>query len=191
VDCKETQVWLHGYIDGQLDLAQTVEIERHLAGCTACSQAGESHRALQDSIRGADLEFRCPERLRASITSAIRRETGRPPARLNIPRRWMAIAASLLLVGSISLLALRSTSSPSLDDLIAQEVVASHVRSLLAAHLTDVASSDRHTVKPWFAGKLDFAPGVVDLSSEGFPLVAWIILSVGLSPHWCTTAGST
>jgi anti-sigma factor RsiW len=171
VDCKETQVWLHGYIDGQLDLAQTVEIERHLAGCTACSRASDNHRALQDSIHAAGLEFRCPDGLRSSISSTIRRETREPNARLSIPHRWMAIAASLLLACSISWLAMRPMSSQSLDDPIAQEVIASHVRSLLAEHLTDVASSDRHTVKPWFAGKLDFAPTVVDLSSEGFPLV--------------------
>ena len=171
MDCKETQVWLHGYVDGQLDLAQTVEIERHLAGCAACSRAGDNHRALQDSIHAAGLEFRCPDRLRSSIKSAIRREAGGANARLSFPRQWLAIAASLLVMGSISWLVMRPMSSQSLDDPLAQEVIASHVRSLLAEHLTDVASSDRHTVKPWFAGKLDFAPTVVDLSSEGFPLV--------------------
>jgi len=171
VDCKATQDWLHAYIDGQLDLAQTVEIERHLAGCNACTQARDNHRVLQDSIRAAGLEFRCPDRLRSSIEAAIRRETKGSNARLSIPRRWLATAASLLLIGSISWLVMRPASSHSSDDRISQEVVASHVRSLLADHLTDVASNDRHTVKPWFAGKLDFAPSVFDLSSEGFPLV--------------------
>ena len=172
MDCKETQVWLHGYIDGQLDLAQSVDVERHLAECAKCSRIGDNHRILQDSIREAGLEFRCPDRLRSNIESAIRHERGGRVARRIIPRRWVAIAASLLVVGSISWLAMRSVSGPSVDDRIAQQVrCRSHVRSLLADHLTDVASSDRHTVKPWFAGKLDFAPAVVDLSSEGFPLV--------------------
>jgi anti-sigma factor RsiW len=171
VDCKETQAWLHAYIDGQLDLTQTVEIERHLASCIACSRVRDNQQVLQDSIRSADLEFRCPDRLRSSIASAIRRETQGADTRVNSPRRWLAIAASLLLVGSILWLGLRPTVGPSLDNRVAQDVIASHVRSLQADHLTDVASSDRHTVKPWFAGKLDFAPSVLDLSADGFPLV--------------------
>jgi anti-sigma factor RsiW len=94
----------------------------------------------------------------------------RSNARTNIPRWWLAIAASLLLAG-VSWFAGRPMLGTSLNDPIAQQVVASHVRALLVDHLMDVVSSDRHTVKPWFAGKLDFAPVVVDLSAEGFPLI--------------------
>jgi anti-sigma factor RsiW len=171
VDCNESRTWLDGYIDGELDLAQTVQIERHIKGCASCSRARDSRRALHNSLRAANLQFRCPDRLRTTIKAAVRRETARPDSRPNIPRRLLAIAAALLLMAGGSWLVLGPMRGPSLDNRIAQEVVASHVRSLLADHLTDVASSDRHTVKPWFAGKLDFAPAVVDLSAEGFPLV--------------------
>jgi anti-sigma factor RsiW len=147
-----------------------VLIERHIEGCASCSRARDSHLALHDSLRAANLEFRCPDRLRTRIKAIVRQETGRLDSRPNLPRRLLAVAAALLLVACGSWIVLH-TSGQSVNDRIGQEVVASHVRSLLADHLTDVASSDRHTVKPWFAGKLDFAPTVVDLSAEGFPLV--------------------
>ena len=176
MECKETRTWLDGYLDGELDLARTVEIEQHIAGCPACSRARDSHRALQETLRSASLEYRCPDLLRANIEAAVLHETGRHETRRPRPRpdarhRSLAIAAAIVLIAGGAWLALHPTSDRSLNDRIAQDVMASHVRSLLADHLTDVASSDRHTVKPWFAGKLDFAPSVVDLSREGFPLV--------------------
>jgi len=171
VDCKETRIWLNGYIDGELDLARTVDIEQHIEGCAACSRARDNHGALQDSLRSARLEICCPDLLRKRITASVRREPGRLNARPNIARWSFAIATTVLLVVGGAWLAMRPMSGLSLNDQIAQDVVTSHVRSLLADHLTDVASSDRHTVKPWFAGKLDFAPAVIDLSAEGFPLV--------------------
>src|SRR5205814_884026 len=171
VDCKEARTWLHGYVDGELDLAQTMEIESHLETCATCARTRDNRRVLHDSIQAVDLSWRCPDRLRTNIESLVYRELGRPNARPNIPRWWLAIAASLLLLAAVSWLAQRQMSGQSLNDRIAEQVVASHVRSLLADHLLDVSSSDRHTVKPWFAGKLDFAPAVADLSAEGFPLV--------------------
>jgi anti-sigma factor RsiW len=169
VDCRETRTWLHGFLDGELDLARAVEIERHLEECADCSQALENHRALHDSIHAAGLKYDCPEPLQADIRATLRREAGMQPARPKIDRRWLAVAASLLLVG-VSWFVVQSRMDRSQVDHVAQDVVASHVRSLLADHLTDVASSDQHTVKPWFAGKLDFAPTVADYSSAGFPL---------------------
>lgn len=171
MDCKETRTWLDGYCDGELDLARTVEIEQHIAGCAECSRTRDSLRGLQDSLRGAGLEYRCPDLLRSRIAATVRRETGRPMAQSVLRRRYLAIAAALVLVAGGIWFVVRPTSSESWNDRITQDVVASHVRSLLADHLTDVASSDRHTVKPWFAGKLDFAPTVVDPATEGFPLV--------------------
>lgn len=170
MECKEVKTWLHGYVDGELDLARTMNIESHLETCTACARARDNQHVLRDSIHASSLQRRCPDRLRTNIESMVRRDFRSPNARTNIPRWWLAIAASLLLVG-VSWFAWRPMLGTSWNDPIAQQIVASHVRSLLVDHLMDVASSDRHTVKPWFAGKLDFAPFVVDLSAEGFPLV--------------------
>ncbi len=171
MDCNEARTWLHGYLDGELDLARTVEIEQHIAGCATCSRARDSGRALQGSLRSANLDYRCPDLLRTRIQATLRHETVRPIVHTDFRRRYLAIAAALVLVAGGVWFTLRPMSGQSLNGQIAQDVVAGHVRSLLADHLTDVASSDRHTVKPWFAGKLDFAPVVVDLSAEGFPLV--------------------
>ena len=170
MDCKEAKTWLHGYMDGELDLARTMEIESHLETCAACARARDNQHVLRDSIQAGGLSWRCPDRLRTNIESLVFRELRRRNARPNIPRWWLAIAASLLLAG-VSWFALGPMSGELSNAPIAQQVVASHVRSLLADHLMDVASSDRHTVKPWFAGKLDFAPMVADLSAEGFPLI--------------------
>ena len=170
MDCNETRRWLHGYLDGELDLAHTLEVERHLEECSECAQARDNHMALHTSIAAADLKYRCPGSLRTKIEIAVRREAGPTQIRPTFHRRWFAVAAGLLFALGASWFAVRWQSHSVMKGGLAQDVVASHVRSLLVDHLTDVASSDRHTVKPWFSGKLDFAPTVIDYGSVGFPL---------------------
>jgi anti-sigma factor RsiW len=166
LSCQQTPELLHGYLDGELDLVKSLEIEKHLAQCQACTQNYEGLRSLQSRLSDNALRFEPPAGLEKRLRSSLRKEKESPIVRW----RWLVAATSLVAAVVIiwTVVAVSSRQSP--DDVLAQEVVASHVRSLMADHLTDVPSSDRHTVKPWFDGKLDFSPTVKDLSQQGFSL---------------------
>ena len=169
--CESTAELLDGYLDGELDLVRSLEVERHLQDCAACCRIRARRLALRGELTGAALYHPAPVALRGRLRAALRRPESAPGLPRTIKwRRFVVvggIAAMLLITFGV---ATRSR-APSRDDLLAHDVVASHVRSLLADHLADVASNDRHTVKPWFNGLLDFSPWVGDLAVEGFPLV--------------------
>jgi anti-sigma factor RsiW len=170
--CAETQTLIHGYVDGELDLMKCLEIEQHLEACPACAQAHASLQAVRAAVQNSSLYFQAPPGLAKRVQSPPRRanHAGRTPGWG--PRRLLAVAASLALVTTAGWGLLRTLTARSADSFLTQELVASHVRSqMLASHQFDVASSDAHTVKPWFEGKLDFSPPVKDLASQGFPLI--------------------
>jgi anti-sigma factor RsiW len=152
---------LHPYSDGELDLVRHLQIEHHLAECAACAERQLGLRLVRDAVASAPLYHRAPDSLR-------RRLAGRPRHR---PAVAFAAAAGIVLLAGAALTAgfLWSRSAAGEERLL-EPVVAGHVRSLQVDHLTDVASSDRHTVKPWFPGRLDFSPPVPDLSSDGYTL---------------------
>jgi anti-sigma factor RsiW len=178
--CPERELLLHGLADGELDAANALSMEEHLRNCSGCAAAFGEIVRQKTLFKNAGLRFDASPALRDRIRGAIAAESEEQAMRAEpllksgwrtSPRSWFpqagiafsaaALAASLLLFIS------SENPAPSLDD----ELVAGHVRSLLASHLTDVPSSDQHTVKPWFLGKLDFAPPVVDLSKKDFPLI--------------------
>jgi anti-sigma factor RsiW len=159
LDCRDVERLLDAYLDGELDLTRSLEFETHIENCAACAAAVEHGRALKGAIARAPY-FTAPESLRRKIAPRLTIEMPR-----RAPYRWMALAAGIAAMG----LVVWRMGAPGVSQLD-REVVAAHVRSLQANHLMDVASTDRHTVKPWFAGKLDFAPDVEDLSAQDFPL---------------------
>ena len=165
---------LHAYLDRELDLVRSMELEHHLAECSDCAREVASFRALQESVIGADLRYRAPADFRARLLSELQEaEQPQTKSRPTILRRsipwwsWAAVAACLLLAAGAFLVDTNRRGERTL----ATEIVADHVRSLMATHLTDVLTSDQHTVKPWFTGKLDFSPQVRDLSADGFELI--------------------
>ncbi len=180
MNCAQICNLLHAFLDGELDLVRHLEIEHHLVDCSACTDANEGLRSLGAALKTDGLYFRAPPDLPGRVRAALRRSAAAPETvRSGRPMRWRRLvvgagvaAGVVLLLGGLTLFAwslLRPGAS--VDDRLAREIVTSHIRSLQAGHLTDVTSSDRHTVKPWFEGKVDYSPTVCDLAAEGYPLV--------------------
>jgi mycothiol system anti-sigma-R factor len=191
MDCEQAIKLMDGYLDGQLDPITNQAIEQHLRECHNCDQAYKTDGSLIRAVENAAPYDKAPAELRERIQSTLRDEiaerTTRSVARdarlfsRRQPRprtilwetfwNWLALAAVVIFAAIIALNLVPRLQRPGADQFLATQLIASHVRSLMANHLTDVASSDQHTVKPWLDAKLDFAPPVVDLSKEGFPLV--------------------
>ena len=192
MNCQEIADLMDAYLDGEVDALTSQKIEQHLRDCGNCQQAYQVHTAMAHAIGQAAPYYKAPielrERVQYSLREAIGATTsrgaageaqvsvGRPEAvhrgvLSEIPWNWLALAAAILVAAVIGFSLLPRLRAPNTGQFLATQLIASHVRSLMANHLTDVASSDQHTVKPWLDTKLDFAPPVVDLSSEGFPLI--------------------
>jgi anti-sigma factor (TIGR02949 family) len=171
VSCDYTRTVLHGYLDGELDAARAAEFERHLENCRECENSLAVAEALRSSLQCSNLYEGAPVSLRKKIRAGLDAATA--PEAPRIPAwRWLAVAASILIVTSASWYAWpRYQNSTSSAPFSAAELIDAHVRSLQPGHLTDVASTDQHTVKPWFDGKLAFVPPVKDFSEQGFPLI--------------------
>lgn len=160
-----------GYLDMELDPSLNVELKQHLAACPRCSEICAEFQTLKNAIRSEAPYYPAPARLERAVGEALKKNTEPEPKtfRQVSALQWFAIAASVLLAASVTWNAAGFRHAQ--REAIAQTLIASHIRSLMGNHLLDVASTDQHTVKPWFNGRTDFSPEVQDLGYQGFPLV--------------------
>jgi anti-sigma factor RsiW len=170
MDCKQARELLPAHLDKELGVSESLALEQHLQSCAQCQAELSQQVALSSAVKKQASYFAAPAGLADRIQAALPRAP--QPARAAKTRHWtwwntgFGIAFALLVASNISLY----RALPSADEQLAQAAIGSHVRSLMGSHTTDVASSDQHTVKPWFNGKLDFSPPVIDLTAQGFSL---------------------
>jgi mycothiol system anti-sigma-R factor len=181
MSCELPRTTVHGYLDGELDAVRAAEFERHLEHCPECVAALESQESLRSSLQRAQLYEKAPAQLRQKVLASLRPAE---PVSISSRRRpgvaqWLAVAAVLLLLLYSGWRFLPGLGEKNNQTVLAAQIVDAHLRSLEPNHLTDVVSTDQHTVKPWFDGKLDFAPPVQDFADDGFPLAGGRLDVVG------------
>jgi anti-sigma factor RsiW len=177
--CDRARPLLESYLDGELDRAAVDEIEAHLSGCASCRAELAELERLREALRAVPRP-RAPAQLRRRLEQAA--DLPRLDAR---SRGWRgggwAMAASLLLGLALGagFMHWRGMRPVDARQLLVRDLLASHLRALAAASPVDVISEDRHTVKPWFAGKIGESPPVIDPQSADFPLLGGRIDYVG------------
>ena len=174
MNCNEAMALLPTYSDGELDAVQSAAMEKHVLGCPECSAQRDALVALRDRIRSEAPYYTAPASLRERVRAAIARAPQARPAPRPTRERWHWLSTGALAGSAVTVFAW-FLGSAVLDwrvstDLDA-EVVANHTRATLANRLTDVSSSDRHTVKPWLSSHLNYSPPVQDFAPDGWPLV--------------------
>ncbi len=178
-DGEHVTAQLEAWLDGELGASEAAAVEAHVKTCGSCGELASRQRALRAAIHEELPPLRAPDVLRARIRDSLREAAPRAgPARL-MPWRGIAVAAGFVgvVLGTWALATFQAGTSQ-----LATEVLAAHVRSLMPGHLTDVTSTDQHTVKPWFDGRLPYSPPVADEAPAGFPLLGGRLDYVGGRP---------
>jgi anti-sigma factor RsiW len=184
VNCAECEILLHALIDDELDAGHARDVEAHVASCSACAEKLQAFRVMRSAMARAKLKDVAPAALRARIEAAL----PPPSAQIIAPRQFLrpsrrsffgGFGAGAVLSGALAASLMLTVFRTDPEQIIGNEAVSAHLRSLQAGHLTDVETSEQHTVKPWFNGKLDVAPPVIDLTAQGFTLVGGRLDEIG------------
>jgi anti-sigma factor RsiW len=184
MQCSDARLLVHAYLDNELDAGDSVRLARHLADCPACAAELKRMQQLRNAIQRAKPSYAMPDALRMRVLAAFPSSASESAPAPEIVQRitprspmhsWrvfpVALAASVLLLFGGGEMGIAWQRNASATTALTEEVMSNHLRSLQSQHLTDVLTSDRHTVKPWFDGKLEFSPQVRDLDAAGFVLV--------------------
>ena len=167
--CPDKELLLHALVDGELDAGNVLALEAHVATCAGCAAELEAIREVKAQLKAAPLAYAAPRTLLDRLDAALTEAEAPPASPRNRALRaetWVLSGTGAAIAASLALMAIVPSGAS-----LQSELVDAQARSLEAQHLVDVQTSDRHTVKPWFNGKVDFAPPVVDLASQGYPLV--------------------
>lgn len=174
MDCTQTRTVIECYTDGELDAITSSKVEQHLHQCAACRRAMDALGSLRTLVKDGASYYKAPDRLRreSRTKTGPEPESGASTTPVGtIWWHWWRPAALVAVTAAVTWTLASLVGAPSERQLLAGEIIAGHARSTLTGHVTDVASSERHTVKPWLSSKLDFSPPVTDLAGVGFPLL--------------------
>jgi anti-sigma factor RsiW len=178
MNCTQTRSLLNGYVDKELDLTSGIAVGEHLQSCMACKKIYDQYMALRSAVREHTSYYTAPAALADRIRANIGVPAVRTPARTVKPRwqwfqfgQWLQLGTAVAATAAVTWTAALQLYIPAQYEAISEQVISGYARSVLTSHITDVATSDQHTVKPWLSGKLDFSPPVMDLTTAGFPLV--------------------